>query len=81
MILAGIGGALVPVSALPGWAQAIAPATPAYWAMSGFRSLILEGAGVGAVLTAVVVLLAFAGGCAALAIFRFRFEETKISWA
>ncbi len=81
MVIAGIGGALVPVSGLPGWAQAIAPATPAYWAMTGFQSVILEGSGAGAVLVPVVALLAFAAGCTLLAVFRFRFEQTKLSWA
>ena len=29
MVLGGIGGAVTPIDTLPGWAQAIAPFTPA----------------------------------------------------
>ncbi|MBB0242723.1 ABC transporter permease [Streptomyces alkaliphilus] len=32
--VSALGGALVPVSLMPGWAQAIAPISPGYWAMS-----------------------------------------------
>jgi ABC-2 type transport system permease protein len=37
-----IGGALVPVSLMPGWLQAIAPFSPGYWAMEMMRAA-LEG--------------------------------------
>ena len=48
MVLFGaIGGALVPFSVLPRWAQTVAPVTPTYWAMRGFRSVILDGQGLG----------------------------------
>lgn len=39
-ILAGLSGALVPLHAMPGWAQAIAPAWPAYWAMRALRGAV-----------------------------------------
>ena len=45
MLFGAIGGALVPLSVLPQWAKTIAPLTPTYWAMRGFRSVILDGAG------------------------------------
>ena len=79
MILAGISGALVPLSVLPGWAQTIAPATPQYWAMRGFRSVILDGEGVSAVALPVAVLLALAAAAALLALLRFRFDEPKVT--
>jgi ABC-2 type transport system permease protein len=41
--MAMLGGAWVPVASMPGWAQTIAPAMPAYWAMKAFRSVILQG--------------------------------------
>jgi len=81
MLLAGLGGAIAPITALPDWARIIAPATPSYWAMRGFRSVILEAGGVDAVVLPVVVLLAFTVGFAAIAGARFRVEETKLSWA
>jgi ABC-2 type transport system permease protein len=81
LVYAGLGGALTPISSLPAWARAIAPATPSYWAMRGFRSVILRPGGVGTVLLPTLVLLAFGAGFAALAVLRFRFEETKVSFA
>jgi ABC-2 type transport system permease protein len=81
LLLAGLGGALTPVALLPGWAEAIAPATPSYWAMRGFREVTIDGGGLGAVLGPVAVLLAFTAAFAAIAAVRFRYDETKTSWA
>ncbi len=81
LVFAGIGGALTPLSTLPGWARAVAPATPSYWAMRGFRSIILDGASVGAVLLPCAILLLFGVGFGLVAARRFRFAETKTSWA
>lgn len=77
MDMGGIGGAFVPLEQLPGWAQAIAPATPAYWAMQGHRAVFLEQGGVGDVLVPVAVLLGIAVVVAWLASIRFRVDETK----
>jgi ABC-2 type transport system permease protein len=81
MVFAGLGGALAPISALPGWARAVAPATPAYWAMRGFRSVILHPGGMRSIALPSFILLAFAAGFAVLTAMRFRFEEVKVSWA
>ncbi len=81
MLLAGLGGAVAPVDLLPGWAQAVAPATPAYWAMRGYRSVTLESGGVADVLGSVAVLVAFSAAFAAVAAWRFRIEDAKVSWA
>jgi ABC-2 type transport system permease protein len=78
MVLAGISGALVPLALLPGWARTVAPLAPQYWAMRGFRSVILEGEGLTSVLLPVAVLLAFAVAAGALALARFRFDEPKV---
>lgn len=80
MIFAGLGGALAPYSVLPGWARAVAPATPSYWAMRGFRSVI-AGGGLGDVALPVGVLLGFALVLGALAVYRFRYDEVKVSFA
>jgi len=63
-----------------GWARAVAPATPSYWAMRGFRSVILDGDGIGDVVAPVVALLAFAAVFALIAAVRFRFDEVKSSF-
>jgi ABC-2 type transport system permease protein len=75
--LAMLGGAWVPVESMPGWAQAIAPALPTYWAMEGFRTVILEGGGMADVATPIMVLIGFGVLFTILAAAKFRFEETK----
>ena len=82
MVLFGaIGGALVPLNVLPGWARTIAPVTPTYWAMRGFRSVILDAQGLNGVATPIAVLLAMTLLFAVVALRRLRFDETKIGWA
>jgi ABC-2 type transport system permease protein len=78
MVLAGISGALVPLSILPGWARTIAPIAPQYWAMRGFRAVILDGQGLAAVALPVTVLLGLAAVAAVLALRKFRFDEPKV---
>ena len=77
MVLGGLGGALVPLEQLPGWARAVAPLTPPYWAMRGHRAVFLEAGGVVDVLGSVAVLLAAAAVFGGLAATRFRLDETK----
>ena len=82
MVLFGaIGGALVPFNVLPGWAQTIAPVTPTYWAMRGFRSVILDGRSLGGVLLPVAVLGAMGIACAVVALVRLRFDDAKVAWS
>ncbi|HEX6498621.1 MAG TPA: ABC transporter permease [Micromonosporaceae bacterium] len=38
--VSAMGGALVPVSLMPGWARAVAPVSPGYWAMSLIRAAL-----------------------------------------
>ena len=69
MVLFGaIGGALVPFGVLPGWARAVAPITPTYWAMRGMRSVILDGRGMTGVALPVAVLPAMTLACTAVAL-------------
>lgn len=75
--MAMLGGTWVPVAAMPGWAQTIAPALPTYWAMKGFRSVILEGGGVGDILVPLLVLVGFGIAFTIMAAARFRLEESK----
>ncbi|HBX77855.1 MAG TPA: ABC transporter permease [Acidimicrobiaceae bacterium] len=81
MLLSGLGGAITPVFLLPSWAQRIAPATPAYWAMKGFTAVTLEGGGMSEVGKPVAVLLAFSAGFVLVAAVRFRTEDAKVGWA
>lgn len=77
MVLGGLGGALVPYEQLPGWAQAIAPFTPTYWAMEGHRAVFLEAGGVADVVVHVAVLVGASLVIGAIAAVRFRVDETK----
>ena len=78
MVLAGMGGALAPVDVLPGWAQAIAPASPAYWMFKGFRAVILERGGLDATIVPAAMTLAFAAVMAAVAVWRFSITDEKV---
>jgi ABC-2 type transport system permease protein len=78
MVFAGIGGALAPIDVLPGWAQALAPASPAYWMLKGFREVILDGRGVDATIVPAAVTLGFAGAMVALAMIRFSVTDEKV---
>ncbi|MGQ0825912.1 MAG: ABC transporter permease [Actinomycetota bacterium] len=81
IVFGGLAGALSPFALLPGWARAIAPATPTYWAMRGFRSVILDAEGMRGVILPTSVLLSFATVFAILAVRRFRLEENKVGFA
>jgi ABC-2 type transport system permease protein len=81
VLFGAIGGALVPISVLPAWAHTIAPATPTYWAMRGFRSVILTTTGPTAVLLPTAILLTMSLGFAIISAAKLRFEDTKTSWA
>lgn len=80
LLLAGMGGALAPVSVLPAWAQSIAPASPVYWAMKGYR-VALEGAEDGNLFQAVAVLTAMTLVTAVVAMRLYRFERPKTFFA
>lgn len=81
MVFGAIGGAFIPISQLPIWAETIAPVTPTYWVMRGFTGVLIDDAGIGAVWLPVAVLLGFTLVFALLALLRFRFDEEKRSWA
>jgi ABC-2 type transport system permease protein len=64
-VLTSLGGALVPLAAMPGWARHLAPASPAYWAMSALRGALTGD--IGQFWHALVVLLTIAVAAATLA--------------
>jgi ABC-2 type transport system permease protein len=80
MVLGGLGGSLTPVESLPGWAQQVAPVSPGYWAINGYRSVVLDAGQLADVAGAAGMLLLFAVTAAGLAAARFRFEETKVGF-
>jgi ABC-2 type transport system permease protein len=80
LVWVGLGGTLVPIELLPGWLAVPARLTPTYWAMEGFRDVVLEGRGVGSVLPEVAALGAFAAVFAVVAVSRFRMETARVHW-
>lgn len=81
ILFGGLGGALAPVTLLPQWVQVLARLTPGYWAMEGFRGVIIQGSGVSGTLRSLVMLVVFSGLFAGLAWRRFSVEESKgVAW-
>ncbi len=72
LVLAPLGGCWWPLFILPQWMQALAKITPHGWATTGFNKLMLFGAGFGAVVPEMLVLLGFAALFSAIAVWRFR---------
>lgn len=79
VVLAGLGGALVPLSTLPSWVQVIAPLDPAHWAIRGYEDVILGGT-IGTVLPDVLALAGLSILLFIVAAKRFGFTETKGFW-
>ena len=65
VLFSALGGALIPAAELPGWARAIAPASPGYWAMAALRSALRGQAGPTARDAAVLVVVAAIAGAVA----------------
>jgi ABC-2 type transport system permease protein len=68
MILSSLGGALVPLAAMPSWVRHVAPASPGYWAVSALQAA-LRGDGAGT-FRASAVLAGFALAFALVAALR-----------
>lgn len=77
LLMVGFGGALAPLSRLPGWAVALAPVSPVYWMEKGFRVLVVGDRPTGDLLVSVGVLFGFATVAALLAVRCYRFDEQK----
>lgn len=77
MLMAGLGGALGPVESFPDWARTISRISPAYWAMDAVRRISLQGAGIGAVGLQLAVLAGFGAAFLAVALVRFRVDDSK----
>jgi len=55
-----LAGAMFPVALLPGYLQVIAHMVPAYYSLTGLRSVLLGGAGFVSIIDEMLVLAAFA---------------------
>lgn len=72
IVLAALGGVLLPIKLLPDWAQAVAPISPHYWGMDGLRSVVLESGDVVDVLPPILLLSGIAAVSFGFAAWRFR---------
>ncbi|MBV1850272.1 ABC transporter permease [Catellatospora tritici] len=68
LVLTTLGGAMVPLSLLPAWARAVAPASPGYWAMRAMHGAVTGAAATTA--TSAAVLIGVATAAATLAAWR-----------
>ena len=59
-LFAGLGGAWVPLDIMGEAVQKVSRFTPVYWIMTGYKDILLRGAGLNEVLLPFLVLVAFA---------------------
>jgi ABC-2 type transport system permease protein len=68
MLLSSLGGALVPLAAMPAWIRHMAPVSPGYWAVSALQAALRDDAA--RALTASAVLVGFALAAGTLAVIK-----------
>ena len=71
---------LIAISAPVLPALTAAPASPAYWAMRGYRAVILDGGGLADVALPVGIMATLAVVAAALAVVALRDDAPKRTW-
>jgi ABC-2 type transport system permease protein len=76
LIMVMLGGAWVPSFVFPEWLQTVSLAVPTRWAVDGLDAMTWRGMGAGAALAPIGVMLLFSAVFAALAVWRFDWEET-----
>lgn len=80
LLFAGIGGALTPQELLPRWASTVAPASPGYWAVGGYRQAIAESFSSAQIARDCLVLLAIGFALLTIAITRLRRRQQMEAW-
>jgi ABC-2 type transport system permease protein len=73
-VLAGMGGAWIPLEITGETFQAIGHLLPTAWAIDAFENIVIRGLGIESVLVSAAIMLAYAVGLFGLAVWRFRFE-------
>jgi ABC-2 type transport system permease protein len=71
-LFSGLGGTWFPLEVAGGAFAAIGKAMPSAWAMNGLQNILIRGLGLESVLLPALVILAYALGFFALAVWRFR---------
>ena len=77
MLLAALGGAMVPGELFPEPISTISMLTPHYWAIDAFRDLVFEGASITDILTQLAVLVAYATLLVGIGIWGMRRSLTR----
>ena len=77
LVLVMLGGAWVPSFLFPQWLQTASLAVPTRWAVDGLDAMTWRGLGFQAALAPIGALLAFSALFAAIAIWRFDWEEPR----
>jgi ABC-2 type transport system permease protein len=75
LMMVMLGGAWVPTFIFPAWLQRLTLVVPARWAVDGLDAMTWRGIGLAGAVMPTIVLLAFAGLFAGVAVSRFRWEE------
>jgi ABC-2 type transport system permease protein len=75
LIMVMLGGAWVPTFVFPQWLQQVTVIVPTRWAVDGFDAMTWRGLGIHEAIMPMIVLLGFAAAFAAVAVWRFRWEE------
>ncbi len=75
LMMVMLGGAWVPTFIFPVWLQRLTVVVPTRWAVDGFDAMTWRGLGLDSAIMPIVVLLGFALMFAAIAVWRFRWEE------
>jgi ABC-2 type transport system permease protein len=73
-VLAGLGGAWVPLEFTGKGFQTIGHLLPSAWAMDSFENIVIRGLNLDSVLLPVAIMVGYAVVLFALAAWRFRFE-------
>ncbi len=72
MIMAALGGILVPKAVMPPFMQKLAVLSPLSWGLDGFLDVFVRGAGISEMLPEALALLAFSAVCHGIAILRYQ---------
>jgi ABC-2 type transport system permease protein len=75
LILVMLGGAWVPAFVFPSWLQQASLAAPTRWAVDGLDAMTWRGLPFDAAIGPIAVLLGSSAACAAIAVWRFRWQS------
>lgn len=71
LILAALGGVMVPKLVMPAFLQEMTVVSPLGWGLEGYLQLFVRGGGSADILSACAALLAFGGACLLVGVLRF----------